>query len=517
MRSAADAVAVIPNGSTVAVSGGGYRVAPEGLLEALAERAHDGRGPRGLTVVAVAWIERNHPKGQGDGTGLNLLASSPLLDRIVSGSFSRSRTSEMAHAIARNDVAAFNYPIGTIVQWLRASAAGRSGLLTTVGLETFVDPRREGGRLNARAAAPLNRLVEFEGEPHLYYPAITVDVALVKASAADERGNLYFDREAFDHGVQDVAMAAHHGGGTVIAEVDRLIRAGDLHPRFVRIPGPLVDSITLSQGSWHDAQDPLLTGASRDDLPAPAARYEGRDIVAALAVDSLPEGAMVNLGAGIPMYDVPEASRRAGRDDLYFTVEQGPMGGWPTNGGVSRHPEHIMSQLDVFDFYEGGGPDVSLLSFGQVDREGNVNVSRFGDLMPGCGGFPNITHGVRHLVFCGTLTTGGLDEIGTGGRLRIRTEGRIAKFVDRVEHVTFNGPRALRAGHTITIVTDRGIFSVTSAGFTLTQVAPGIDIERDILAHIPFPVAISPGVTELDRGFFAAAPGHGGDLTRTSR
>lgn len=198
------------------------------------------------------------------------------------------------------------------------------------------------------------------------------------------------------------------------------------------------------------------------------------------------------------MYDVPEAARAAGRSDLYFTVEQGPMGGWPKAGGVSRQPDAIWPQLDVFDFYEGGGPDVSILSFGQVDAAGNVNVSKFGGMMPGCGGFTNIVHGVKNLIFCGTLTTGGLEEKVTQHGLEIVTEGRVKKFVNTVEQITMNAHHTLAGGARISFVTDRGVFSLSPKGLTLTHIVPGVDLERDIAPHVEFEFAISPNLEVLN-------------------
>jgi propionate CoA-transferase len=488
-----DAVQLIPDGATVAISGGGYRVVPEALLEALSQVSRAGTGPTGLTAIAIAWLERARGGRGGDGTGLNLLAVPNLLDRIITSSYSRSRTSEMGAAIRADQLAAFNYPMGTMVQWMRAIAAGRSGLLTTVGLGTFVDPRVEGGVVNARAGKPLNRVVMVKGEEHLYYPALPVQVALVKASAVDPRGNLFFDNEAFDHGVQELAMASRRHRGLVIAQVNRLVEYGELHPRFARVPGPLVDVVVVQPETWEDEQDPLLTGRDYSDLPSPGVGMEPRHAIARTVVELLPKNAMVNLGAGIPMYDVPEAARGLGRDDIYFTVEQGPMDGWPKAGGVSRHPGMIMPQLDVFDFYEGGGPDVSVLAFGEVGRNGDVNVSRFGDMMPGCGDFPNIVHGIKKLFFCGTLTTGGLDETIRQGTVDIRVEGRIDRFVQKVSQVTFNAQRALAAGHEVVVVTDRCILELRADGFEVVRIFPGVDLDLDVLAHIPFPVRTRPG------------------------
>lgn len=487
----------VPDGATLAVSGGGYRVVPETLIRAVADRFARTKAPRGLTVVAIAMIERGRGGKGGAESGLNLLAREGLMRRVITSSFSRASSNELNVLIGSNGTAAYNVPMGTLVQLLRATAAGRNGLATPVGIGTFVDPRQGGGKVNAAAAEDLCRLVEIEGEEMIYYPRLPVDVALVKASAADERGNLYFDRDAFDHGTIELAMAAHQSGGTVIAEVNRITKVGEIHPRMGRIPGRLVHAVVVQPHAWEDEQDPVLTGAERRILPAPSGRNLPRDFVARLAVDRLPANAMINLGAGVPMYEVPEAARAMGRSDLYFTVEQGPMGGWPQVGGVSRNPEIILDQNEVFQFYEGGGPDVSILSFGEVDRFGNINVSRFSGMLPGCGGFINIVHGVRDLIFCGTLTTGGLEETLDGDGLHITREGRIRRFVQDVEQITFNARRGLDSGKRATVVTDRGIFDVTKDGLVLSEIVPGIDLQRDILDRIPFAVSVSPALREI--------------------
>jgi acyl CoA:acetate/3-ketoacid CoA transferase len=476
----------------VAISGGGYRVVPEALIEALAERFLAEGRPSGLTVVAIAMLERGRRGKGGANTGLNRLAIAGLMAKVITSSFSRSSAHELNVAIENDVVAAYNLPMGTLVQLLRATAAGRKGLATPVGIGTFVDPRRGGGKFNDAATDDICRIVDLAGEEVIYYPRLPVDVALVKGSAADERGNLYYDREAFDHGTIEVAMAAHQSGGRVIAEVNRVVPPGEIHPRMGRIPGRLVDAVVIQPDSWEDEQDPVLSGARRAVLDPPLARNLPRDLIARMAVDRVAAGAMVNLGAGIPMYEVPEAARGMGRDDLYFTVEQGPMGGWPQVGGVSRNPEIILDQNEVFQFYEGGGPDVSILSFGEVDRFGNVNVSRFSGMMPGCGGFINIVHGVRELIFCGTLTTGGLEEsVGPDG-VRISREGRVRRFVEAVEQITFNARLGLAAGKRLTIVTDRGVLTVDRDGLALREVVPGVDVERDILGQIDFPVHVDP-------------------------
>lgn len=482
---ARDALVTIADGATVAISGGGYRLAPEGLLAELERMNRMGLGPTALTVLAVAMVERGRAGRGGAGTGLNHFAAPGLATRIISGSYSRSRGTELNQAIDNGSVEAYNYPMGTMIQWLRASAAGRPFLLTQVGIGTYIDPRIDGGVFGG-SSGPLNTVITVEDEEFLLYPALTVDVALVKASAADDRGNLYLHNDAFDHGIQDIAMAAHRAGGRVVAEVDRIIERGVVHPRMVAVPGALVDDVVLSDGAWEDEQDPILTGSGGPVvLSDPEPRTQPRQVIADIVVSMLDHHDMVNLGAGIPMYDVPEAARRLNRDDLYFTVEQGPMGGWPQVGGVSRLPEALWPQHDVFDFYEGGGPDVSILSFGQVGANGDVNVSSLAGIRPGCGGFPNIAHGAKRLIFCGTLTTGGLVETVDDGELRIVREGRIDRFIDSVDQITFSAATAAARGARIEFVTERAVLSLHSGRLHVTHVAPGVDLDRDVLAHLP--------------------------------
>ncbi|QYK41733.1 MAG: malonate decarboxylase subunit alpha [Paracoccaceae bacterium] len=500
-----DAAGLVPDGATLAVSGGGYRVVPESLIAAVAERFARHGTPRALTVVTIAMIERSRGGKGGAASGLNLLAREGLMARVITSSFSRASSNALNVIINTNGAAAYNLPMGSLIQLLRATAAGRRGFATPVGIGTFVDPRRGGGKVNAAATQDICRITTLEGEEMIYYPRLPIDVALIKASAADERGNLYYDREAFDHGTIELAMAAFQSGGKVIAEVNRITPVGQIHPRMGRIPGRLVDAVVVQPDAWEDEQDPILTGAARHDLPPPSGRNLPRDVIARLAVNRLPQGAMVNLGAGLPMYEVPELARAMGRDDLYFTVEQGPVGGWPQVGGVSRNPEIILDQNEVFQFYEGGGPDVSILSFGEVDATGNINVSRFSGMLPGCGGFINIVHGVRDLMFCGTLTTGGLEETHGPSGLRIIREGGIRRFVQNVEQITFNARLGIANGKRATIVTDRGIFAVTPGGLVLTEIVPGVDLQRDVIDQIAFPIGVAPDLATVSTDLMVAA------------
>jgi len=485
---AAEAAALVQDGSTVAISGGSYRAVAENVLAAMETRFLEEGACADLSVVAISMVERGVKGKGGAGTGLNRLAHRGMLRRIVSGSYARNRDHQINVLAKSGEIPAYNIPMGTIVQWLRAVTGGRSALLTPVGIDTFVDPRATGGRLND-ATPEWVQLVEVGGEPLLRLPCERIDVALIKASAADDRGNLFFDHEAYDHGAVDAAMAAHNSGGIVIAEVNRRVRRGELGPRLGSVPGPLVDVVVVVD-PYEDEQDPRFSGGAAGEPPVAHGADTARTLIADAVVASLPRDGFVNLGAGMPMYDVPAAAARQGRDDLYFTVEQGPMGGWPVPGGAAIAPELILGQSEVFDLYEGGGPDVSVLAFAEVDARGNVNVSRFGDMLPGSGGFVNIVHGARRIVFCGTLTTGGLGVRADETGVSIETEGRIGRFVPEVEQVTFSARRAIERGVEVVYVTERAQFRLTRDGLELIGVSPGIDVASQILAQIPFPVAV---------------------------
>lgn len=487
---AAEAAGLVADGATVAISGGSYRAVAENVLAAVEERFRTAGTPSGLTVVAISMVERARKGVGGAGSGLNRFAHPGMAARVISGSFARNKDHGINQLVTHGGAAGYNLPMGTILQWLRATAAGRTALLTPVGIGTFVDPRLGGGRVDPSSTPELSSLVEVDGEELIRYPRLPVDVGIVKATSADRRGNLFFEREAYDHGSIDVALAAHNSGGLVIAEVNRVVEVGELNPRLGRVPGALVDAVVVAESPWEDEQDPALIGEASGLVPD-AAADPVRALVAEAVVRRLPSAAFVNLGAGMPMYDVPPAAARLGRDDLYFTVEQGPMGGWPQPGGAAINPEVILGQSEVFDLYEGGGPDVSVLAFAEIDQAGNVNVSRFGDMLPGTGGFVNIVHGARRLIFCGTFTSGGLVAVPAPDGLRIETEGRVRRFVSRVQQVTFDAAAALRRGASVTYLTERAVLELTAAGLTVVAVTPGIDLQRQVLDLIPFPVAVS--------------------------
>jgi acyl CoA:acetate/3-ketoacid CoA transferase len=503
--SAAEAVKRVPDEATVVLSGNTYRLVAESVLAALEARFLEAGRPRGLQVVYPIMAERARAGSGGQGTGVNRLARPGFMRRVVAGSFSRDADKELNQLVTQGAVEAYNLPMGTIFAWIRATAAGSPGLVTPVGLDTFVDPRREGGRMNAATRVPLAELVPLGGEEALFYPRQPIDVAIVKGTTADEHGNIALERDPFTLGVFYMALAARNSGGTVIAEVTRTAAAGSLHPRAVVIPAPLVDYVVVAPEEFEDEHDPTMSGEIRVPLrPAPLALDE-KVVIARRAVQEFRPGNVVNLGAGIPMYVVPHVALQRGiAQQVTLTIEQGPIGGLPGVGGVAVGPSAIIDSLQVFDWYDGGGIDVACLSFGEVDRLGNVNVTRFGGMMPGSGGFINIVHAARKVVFCGTLTAKGLRTTVSATGLRIEREGQIRRFVTDVELITFNGEAAVKKGQEAIYVTERAVFRRERDGMVLTEVAPGLDVQRDVLAHVEFPVRVSPDLRSMPSDLFAA-------------
>jgi propionate CoA-transferase len=503
--SAAEAVDRIRDDATVVLSGNTYRLVAESVLAALEARFLEQGRPRGLRVVYPIMAERARAGSGGRGTGVNRLARPGLMRRVVAGSFSRDADKELNRLVTQDAVEAYNLPMGTIFAWIRATAAGSPGLVTPVGIDTFVDPRREGGRMNPSTRAPLAQLVTLGGEEALFYPRQTVDVAIVKGTTADEDGNIALERDPFTLGVCYMAMAARNSGGTVIAEVTRTAAAGSLHPRAVVIPAPLVDCVVVAAEEFEDEHDPTMSGEVRVPLQPSRLPLDEKVVIARRAVREFRPGNVVNLGAGIPMYVVPHvAVERGVASRITFTIEQGPIGGLPGVGGVAVGPSAIIDSLQVFDWYDGGGVDVACLSFGEVDRFGHVNVARFGGMMPGSGGFVNIVHGARKVVFCGTLTARGLRTSVSPAGLRIEQEGQLRRFVADVGLITFNGETAVKKGQEALYVTERAVFRRERDGLVLTEVAPGVDVRADVLAHIEFPVRVSPDLRPMAPDLFAA-------------
>lgn len=501
--SAAEAAALIKDGDTLTTSGFVGIGVPDELLAAVEARYLKTGHPRDLSLVFAA--------GQGDGKerGLNRLGHQGLLSRVVGGHW--GLIPKVAKLAIDGKIEGWNLPQGCISQLYRDSAAGKPGMLSKVGLETFVDPRQGGGAINEISTKPQVALMEIDGEEVLYYPAPKLTVALLRGTTADEAGNVTMEREALTIDNLAQAMAVKNAGGVVIVQVERIARAQSLPARDVHIPGILVDAVVVAQPGNHlQTYNTAFSHGFTNRIRAPegeipAMKLDARKVIARRCAFELPINGVVNLGIGMPEGVASVAAEESLLDHLTLTAEPGVIGGQPASGldfGAAVNTDAVIPQNNQFDFYDGGGLDLACLGLAQADASGNVNVSRFGPRLAGAGGFINISQNARAVVFAGTFTATGLKVEVSAEGVQILQEGAARKFLSAVEQITFSGARAARLGQPVLFVTERCVFELTQNGLKLTEIAPGIDLERDILAQMDTAPEIGE-VTEMDARIFA--------------
>jgi propionate CoA-transferase len=515
--SARDAVAGIKTGQTVACLGCLGWITPDSLLTALAERFTETAQPRDLSFV--------FPIGTGDTRairGMDRVAIEGLMKRVIGGTFvnavdpATGKRPEINRLIREDRIAAYAWPMGAIMHWLREVGRGGTGYLTTVGLGTYADPRVDGARLTPSAPNDLTKVIQIENREHLFYPTWPVDVGFIRATSADEDGNLSFEEEPLISAAIAIAVAVKASGGKVIAQVKRIVPRRQRRTQDVRVPGALVDYVVVSKeqimGTNLVHEESFLGGVpfATDTLPTLA---EGLDkVICRRVAQEVRTGTPTIFGFGIstsvPLVMSEMGYFRDGRiDDYIFTTEHGPFGGMVMNGAhfsPNRYADGLLDGPTQFDLIDGGGVKVALLSFGQFDSAGNINVSRLGDHIVGAGGFIDIAERTPEIVFSGSFTAGGLD-IGYGSSgVRILREGRTKKFVEKVDHLTFSAKRAVNErGQSIRFVTERAGFTLAPEGLILTEIAPGIDVRRDILDQMAFaPARIADSLKIMDEAVF---------------
>lgn len=510
--SLSEAASLIPDGAVVSVSSSSGLGCPDAMLKAIGERFDATGHPRGITTL--------HPIAAGDMSGIkgvDYIAKKGLLAKILGGSYpSGPSTSEpplIWRMVTGNEIPAYNIPSGILFDMHREAAAKRPGVITKIGLDTFADPSRQGCAMNDKAAAePVVKRIEFEGEDWLYFPAIVPQVSIIRATTADERGNLTYEQEGAYLGGLDQALAARNNGGIVIAQVKRITKQGSLKPHDVRVPGMLVDYVVVDPDQKQTTQtlyDPAISGEIFRPLETfRVPEFNIQKVIARRVAQELQANSCVNLGFGISA-NVPRILMEEGlHGAVTWVIEQGAVGGVPLLDfafGCASNADAYMPSPYQFTYFQGGGFDASLLSFLEIGRDGSVNVSKLSfrpHVTAGAGGFVDITARAKKIVFSGMFSAGAKLAV-ADGKLVIEKEGKLKKLVNAVEHVTFSGARAVAQGQDITYVTERCVMKLTPEGIVLTEIAPGVDPQTAILDQSEFPLIIADDLKVMDAALFS--------------
>ncbi|MBS4536957.1 acyl CoA:acetate/3-ketoacid CoA transferase [Clostridium sp. D2Q-11] len=505
IMTAKEAVQLIKDGDTIATGGFVGNMHPEAITHAIEEYFVSEGKPKDLTLVYAA--------GQGDGKnkGLNHLGHEGLLKKVIGGHWGLAP--KIGKLALENKIEGYNLPQGAISQLFRAIAGGKPGILTKVGLKTFADPRIEGGKINDITKEDVVEIVNIRDEEWMFYHSMPVDIAVIRGTYADENGNCTFEREALNLEMLAMAQAAKNSGGKVILQVEAIVENGSLDYSQVKIPGIYVDAIVEAKEEEHmqtfgEQYNPSYSQEIRVSLGSiKPMKLDVRKVIARRSAMELVPNAITNLGIGMPE-GVSMVANEEGIDGLILTTEAGTIGGVPAGGlsfGAAINPDAIIDQPYQFDFYDGGGLDITFLGLAQCDKDGNINVSKFGPKIPGCGGFVNISQNAQKVVYCGTFTAGGLEVEINDGKLNIVKEGRAKKFVDTVEQITFSGKYAQETNQPVIYITERAVFELTEKGFTLTEIAPGVDLEKDIFGQMGFKPVVADDLKVMDVRIFTDA------------
>jgi len=507
---AKEAAYMIPNGITFGSNGFMGTTFAEEIAMEIEKRFLETGEPNNLTLVFCA------AQGDNDRRGLQHLAHEHLIRRTIGAHYGMAR--KLGELVVQNKVIGYDFPQGVMCHLLRTTAAHQPGELTRVGLGTFVDPRISGGKMNEKTQKEedLVQLLQINGQEYLFYKSIPLDYVIIGGTYADEDGNISFEKEGTKSEALAMAQACHNSGGKVFVQVQRVVQSGSLDPQKVEIPGVLVDYVVVASDLKYCVQNfgteynPGFSGEHRMSLSASTSTpLSTKKVIARRAAMELEDDSAVNLGIGVPEYISAVAAEEGISNKFTLTVESGLFGGSPQSGldfGESLNPACMLAMPSMFDFYDGGGLDQAFIGFAQGDLEGNVNVSKFSGRLPGCGGFIDITQNAKKLYFCGTFTAGGLKtEIGNG-KLKIVSEGKAKKFCEQVEQITFSAKTAIADGQPVMYITERAVFRLTKDGIMLCEAAPGIDVEKEIIALMPKRPLMAPDFHLMDERIFMDKP-----------